>query len=128
METNKTDPFELRTKRRCEYVLGRLETMRMQDNFDYDMKRTYVVNKGDKLVICTRSSKTGRLHGKNLLVFVAIHELTHMLLDRITGHNEEFINLFKYLVKFSQDNGFYNRIDFERSPVEYCGFALSSNI
>ena len=65
--------------------------MEMQDNFDYNIKRTYVVNKGEKMVICTRSSKNDKnIHDKNLLIFVVIHELTHMLFDKITGHNGEF--------------------------------------
>ena len=39
---------------------------------------SYSVNKGEKIVFCIESKKTGKLVDMNTIMFVAIHELAHM--------------------------------------------------
>ena len=63
-----------------------------------DAKYTsYSVNKGEKIVFCLRDKKDGEtLVKENIMTFVAIHELGHLMTKSI-GHEPEFWNSFKLL-------------------------------
>ena len=73
-----------------------------------DAKYTsYSVNKGEKIVFCLRDKKDGEeLVKENIMTFVAIHELGHLMTKSI-GHEPEFWNSFKLLLKIAIDNGLY---------------------
>jgi predicted metal-dependent hydrolase len=91
-----------------------------------DAKYTsYSVNKGEKIVFCLRDKKDGEeLVKENIMTFVAIHELGHLMTKSI-GHEPEFWNSFKLLLKIAIDNGLYKNIDFNSTPKEYCGVKIT---
>jgi len=91
-----------------------------------DAKYTsYSVNKGEKIVFCLRDKKDGEeLVKENIMTFVAIHELGHLMTKSI-GHEPEFWNTFKLLLKIAIDNGLYKNIDFNSTPKEYCGVKIT---
>ena len=60
------------------------------------------------------------------MTFVAIHELGHLMTKSI-GHEPEFWNSFKLLLKIAIDNGIYKDIDFNKKPEPYCGITISDN-
>ena len=59
---------------------------------------SYSLNKGEKIVFCLRSEETKQLHDINIIMFVAIHELAHVMSVTI-GHNEEFYTNFRFLLQ-----------------------------
>lgn len=88
---------------------------------------SYSVNKGEKIVLCIRSKdKEARLEDENLLVFVALHELGHIMTVS-TGHTEEFWDNFRFLLKESIKIGVYNRQDFKKNPQKYCGTQITDS-
>ena len=88
---------------------------------------SYSVNKGEKIVLCIRSiDKEARLEDENLLVFVALHELGHIMTVS-TGHTEEFWDNFRFLLKESIKIGVYNRQDFKKNPQKYCGTQITDS-
>jgi hypothetical protein len=91
-----------------------------------DAKYTsYSVNKGEKIVFCLRDKKDGEeLVKENIMTFVAIHELGHLMTKSI-GHEPEFWNSFKLLLKIAIDNGLYKNIDFNSTPKDYCGVKIT---
>lgn len=91
-----------------------------------DAKYTsYSVNKGEKIVFCLRDKKDGEVLVKeNIMTFVAIHELGH-LMTKSVGHEPEFWNSFKLLLKIAIDNGLYKNIDFNSTPKDYCGVKIT---
>ena len=91
-----------------------------------DAKYTsYSVNKGEKIVFCLRDKKEGEaLVKENIMTFVAIHELGH-LMTKSVGHEPEFWNSFKLLLKIAIDNGLYKNIDFNSTPKDYCGVKIT---
>lgn len=91
-----------------------------------DAKYTsYSVNKGEKIVFCLRNKKDGEeLVKENIMTFVAIHELGHLMTKSI-GHEPEFWNSFKLLLKIAIDNGLYKNIDFNNTPKDYCGVKIT---
>ena len=91
-----------------------------------DAKYTsYSVNKGEKIVFCLRDKKEGEtLVKENIMTFVSIHELAHLMTKSI-GHEPEFWANFKLLLKISIDNGLYKNIDFNSTPKPYCGINIT---
>ncbi len=53
---------------------------------------SYSINKGEELVFCLRCKKTYNLHTINLLMYVAVHEMSHTACPE-TGHTH-------YLIKY----------------------------
>jgi predicted metal-dependent hydrolase len=88
---------------------------------------SYSVNKGEELSFCLTSKKTNKLHDINLLMYVAIHELSHIACPEI-GHGELFKKIFKKFVEISVKLDIYDRVDYNQYPVEYCGMNLNSSI
>ena len=85
------------------------------------------INKGEKLILCIRhSNKT--FVDKNVVMYVAIHELAHIMTFNETGHTKLFWDNFKILLNEAIDIGSYNRIDYGSKPADYCGIKITSSI
>jgi len=86
---------------------------------------TYTLNKGEKIVFCLRArDETDRLHDLNLMEFVAIHELAHIM-TLSTGHTPEFQKNFTFILKEAVDFGLYKPENFRQNPTTYCGIAVT---
>jgi WLM domain len=91
-------------------------------NSDYT---SYSINKGEKIIFCIRQKTPEQeLIDLNTMMFVAIHELAHLMTKSI-GHTEEFWENMKYILKHSIKIGVYKRQDFKSKPVEYCGTQIT---
>ena len=88
---------------------------------------SYSVNKGEELAFCLKSKKTGNFHDINLLMYVAIHEMAHMACPEV-GHGELFKDIFRFLTLEAINLKLYKKINYQDTPVEYCGMILSSSI
>jgi hypothetical protein len=88
---------------------------------------SYSVNKGEEISFCLKSKKTGDLHDLNLLMYVAVHEMSHIACPEI-GHGELFKVIFKKFIEVAIQIGIYKKVNFIETPVEYCGMILSSSI
>ena len=82
---------------------------------------SYSVNKGEKIVFCLRSKdKQQELVDENVMMFVALHELGHVMSKSI-GHTKEFWDNFRFLLKEGIKAKVYTRQNFRKKPVKYCG-------
>lgn len=87
----------------------------------------YSENKGEKIAFCLNKTKTGTtLIDINTLMFVALHELTHVLTTSI-GHKDEFWANFKYVLGHAKTAGIYEPIDYKKEPQQYCGMTITDN-
>jgi predicted metal-dependent hydrolase len=86
---------------------------------------SYSINKGDKIVFCLRS-KDGEntLVDINTMMFVAIHELAHLMTKSI-GHTTEFWDNMRFLLKEGIEIKVYEKQDFNSIPVDYCGTKIT---
>ena len=110
--------------------------IRLKDKFPYTTleesdgngsQTSFSINKGEKIVLCLRSKDgTNRLVDKNLLLFVALHEISHIMTKSI-GHTPEFWDNFKFVLKECQGKGIYQCIDFAANPQSYCGITVTSS-
>jgi predicted metal-dependent hydrolase len=86
---------------------------------------SYSVNKGDKIVFCLRAKDgSNKLTDINTMMFVAIHELAHLMTKSI-GHTTEFWDNMRFLLKEGIKIGVYDKQNFNDNPVDYCGTKIT---
>jgi hypothetical protein len=88
----------------------------------------YSENKGEKLAFCldTEKNSKGRLIDTNTLMYVALHEMSHIATKSI-GHNDEFWGNFKFIITEAKEIGVYNPVDYKKEPARYCGTNITDN-
>ena len=87
---------------------------------------SFTEDKGRKIVMCLRDKSTGAVHDTNTLMFVFLHELTHVMNDR-WGHERYFWELFKVVLEDAVEARVYTAIDYKKNPVKYCGMIIDQN-
>lgn len=88
----------------------------------------YSENKGEKLAFCLNKEKTenNNLIDEHTLMFVSIHELSHIMTKSI-GHKSEFWQNFKFLLENAKEAGIHDPEDYKKKPREYCGMKIHDN-
>ncbi len=88
----------------------------------------YSENKGEKIAFCLNKTKKGEdnMIDEHTLMFVAIHELSHIATKSI-GHKSEFWDNFKFLLENAKEAGIHEPLDYKKSPQQYCGMKISDN-
>jgi aconitase B len=87
---------------------------------------SYSVNKGEKVILCIRQ-KNNDFVDKNILLYVAIHELAHIMTEEV-GHTDTFWANFRFLLNEAIQIGVYKKVDFNSRPEEYCGIQITSSV
>ena len=87
---------------------------------------SYSVNKGEKIIICIRQ-KDGEFVDKNTIMYVATHELGHLMTKEV-GHTDSFWTNFKTLLNEAMLIGLYAKKDYASDPQDYCGIKITSSI
>jgi predicted metal-dependent hydrolase len=87
---------------------------------------SYSVNKGEEVHFCLRQREGGdeSLVNEDIITFVAIHEMGHMITKTI-GHGADFWNNFAWLLQEAEKIGVYTHRDFRAHPVSYCGMKIT---
>jgi predicted metal-dependent hydrolase len=87
---------------------------------------SYSVNKGESVHLCLRQRKgqDESLVNENVMMFVALHEMSHMITASI-GHGPDFWNNFGWLLKEAEAKGYYTHTNFTAHPVSYCGVKIT---
>jgi predicted metal-dependent hydrolase len=89
---------------------------------------SYSVNKGERIILCIRQKDSqDTFVDKNVVMYVAIHELAHLATESI-GHDQSFWNNFKFIIKEAIDIGIYKKVDFVNKPTAYCGIKITSSV
>jgi predicted metal-dependent hydrolase len=89
----------------------------------------YSENKGEKIAFCLNKNDKNDLDNlieENTLMFVALHELSHLATQSI-GHNDEFWSNFKFILQESEKIGIYTPVDYKKNKTDYCGMTIKDN-
>lgn len=91
----------------------------------------YVINK-KHMSFCLKDFNSLDLPDVNLLTYVGIHELSHIMSDEV-GHGDEFKLNFKFLLDYSKGlkyNGdqLYISLNQIKTPDNYCGVSIINSI
>ena len=88
---------------------------------------SYSINKGEQIVFCIRSkTDSQKLVKFNTVMFVAIHELAHVMTISV-GHTKEFWDNMRYLLKQAIKHNIYVKQDFTKYPEKYCGITITDS-
>jgi hypothetical protein len=109
----------------------------LKKNFDAEAHRlgeatpddeftSFAVNKGESVHFCLRHREGDNesLVQENIVTFVAIHEMGHIVTKSI-GHGPDFWNNFGWLLQESERIGIYTPQNFAAHPVSYCGMKIT---
>ena len=84
----------------------------------YASDKSYTINK-HKVHLCLRDEHD-KYYDDNMLMYVALHELAHVLCDEI-GHTEKFSIIFQELLDKAEKIGIY---DSSIPPIkDYCNYS-----
>ena len=93
----------------------------LSENTPNSAHTAYSENKGERVVFCLREKTTGEpLMDLNTMSFVALHELSH-LMTRTIGHDQEFWDNFRIILRIAIKNGIYQCVDYNMNMTVYCG-------
>ena len=120
----KTHPNDERTKRLDEGF----NPKKINETLPTSELTAYSENKGEKLAFCLNKKKhnNDNLIDSNTLMFVAIHEIAHIMTTSV-GHTEEFWNNFKFLLENAVELKLYTPVDYKKEPEGYCGMDITDN-
>jgi len=102
------------------------EAHRLGEATPDDEFTSFSVNKGESVHFCLRHREGGNesLVEENVIIFVAIHEMGHIVTKTI-GHGPDFWNNFGWLLQESERIGIYTPQNFAAHPVSYCGMKIT---
>jgi hypothetical protein len=91
---------------------------------------SYTENKRT-LILCLRrktpnAAGENELHDVNTIMFVMLHELSHMM-NNTWDHGEDFWILFKFILLNAVEAGIYQSVNYKKYPINYCGLVLEYN-
>jgi predicted metal-dependent hydrolase len=114
-------PDDPRTKR----LLENFRSDKIKEGSENTKYTSYSINKGEQIVFCLRAKDTTKqLVDLNTMVFVALHELGHIATESI-GHNKEFWDNFKWILRVAVKEKIYTFQDFNKDPKGYCGIQIT---
>lgn len=113
------------------------QVKQLAKNFDADAHRlgestpddeftSFSVNKGESVQFCLRQREghDESLVNENIIMFVAIHEMGHIITPTV-GHGPDFWNNFAWLLEQAETIGVYSPQNFAMHPVAYCGMKIT---
>jgi len=110
-----------------EQFCSRINNLILLENPPDGKYTSYTVNKGDEIALCLRSRYTQKLHDINLIMYVVIHELSHVACPE-QDHTELFKKIFKFFLTVTINLGLYKHINYVVDPHEYCGLIIREDL
>lgn len=92
------------------YYTGNLESLNNRDIMNeirlYKGNKSYTINK-EKIFLCLKDNE-GNYYPNNTLLYVLIHEISHVLNTKNVGHTQEFHDIFEDLLDLATEEGIYS--------------------
>ena len=119
-----TNPEDKRVKK----LIKNFNSSKIVETLPTSEFTAYSENKGRKIAFCLNKQKenNNNLIDENTLMFVAIHEMSHITTDSI-GHDKAFWDNFKFLLEEAVKAKLYIPIDYKKERTDYCGMTISDN-
>jgi hypothetical protein len=91
-----------------------------------DPGTSYSIDKGEQLNLCLRNKSNKKLHKMNILMFVTLHELAHIM-SKSYGHNNEHHVNFKFILVNAIKIGVYNNVNYKKNKTDFCGIVVDNS-
>lgn len=124
---HRNDENFVKNKEYIEQLHDRIKNVVISESSADSSYTSYSINKGEQLVFCLRSKYNNSFHDLNLLMYVVLHELSHVGCPEY-GHGPLFKKVFAFFAECGVKCDVYKKIDFGEKPEEYCGLIISESI
>jgi hypothetical protein len=111
---------------RVKVMVDRFNPSNMVENDLEADSTSYSENKGEKIVVCLRDKSTKKLVDENTIMFVILHEMSHLMTTTV-GHTPEFWTNFRRVLQDGIQVGIYKQVNYSRSPTSYCGMTITDS-
>lgn len=114
-------------QRKCIGQMRRRFKSNLIENAPGGKTTSYTLNKGDSIYMCLRTGEAdNKIIDDNTLIFVALHELSHIMTQSI-GHTFEFWGNFRFILSHAIQRGHYKYFPYHLAPKKYCGSKITSH-
>lgn len=110
-------------------LVDRFNPSTIEETLPTSEHTAYSENKGEKLAFCLNKKSNENNHkliDPNTLMFVALHELAHIM-TKVSGHKQVFWQNFKFLLVEAKEAKLYTPVDYKNNPEPYCGMDITDN-
>lgn len=110
-------------------IIKRFDPNKIKEILPTSQYTAYSENKGEKLAFCLNKEKNNpnsEIIDENTLMYVALHELSHVGCKSI-GHNTEFWSTYKKILEQAVDAGVYKAVDYSKTNAQYCDMKITDN-
>ena len=119
-------------------LINNWESVTIKEIGNMEGDAAYVINKKNMSFCLQKSSNNVNLAELNLMGYVAIHELAHVMSNEV-GHGAEFVKNFEFLLDYSKEINYYDPLLQRELPLfiplkeletkeSYCGVSLKNSI
>lgn len=104
----------------------RYNPYRLTETEENSKYTSYSLNKGEKIALCIRKKDDHlTFENENTVIFVAIHELSHIMTESV-GHEKEFWDNMAFLLEKAHELDIYEPIDYNENNIDYCGMEITT--
>lgn len=122
----KSDPSTM-SDPRINTMVERFNPKNLCENDVNDSTTSYSENKGEKIVVCLREKSPNHpLIDKNTIMFVILHEMSHLMTTTF-GHTPEFWANFRRVLHDASNIGIYTPVNYAQQPTPYCGMTITDS-
>lgn len=113
-------------KRVSTLMFERYDTKALRESSPLNSEKdtSFTINKGDIIAICIRDITTYGIQDYNTIMFVVLHELTHLAVEAY-DHPPEFWEVFKFVLVEASLYEIYTPVDYIKYPADYCGIEIN---
>jgi len=87
---------------------------------------SYTMNKGSSMHVCLRDkTDPTKLVDFDTLIFVLLHEISHIANYNGWGHDTQFWQTFKFILHEAVLAGIYKPVNYKTQPKNYCGLTIA---
>tara|TARA_Y100000389_G_scaffold148109_2_gene147172 strand:- start:18947 stop:19549 length:603 start_codon:yes stop_codon:yes gene_type:complete len=114
-----------KSDKRVNLMVKRYSGENIREALPKNGQTSYSVNKGEKIVLCLRAKDINEsVIQLNTILFVALHELAHIMSISV-GHNEEFWENFRFILSHAIKWKLYKPVKYSENPKKYCGIEIT---
>jgi hypothetical protein len=109
-------------------LIKRFNSGSLQENEPESVDSTsYTTNKGEVISLCLREKESGnnKFHDDDILKFVFLHELAHIVTPEL-NHSALFWENFRFLLEFCKKYNLYSSPTYSKeNMINYCGLDVN---
>lgn len=133
-ELNKTKDKYPDYKEYIELLHSKAKNIILIESTQDSLYTSYSINKGEQIIFClrTKNNFNNKLHDFNLIMYVVLHEISHVASpvyeEKYGNHGPIFKKIFAFLTSKGIEYNLYTKIDFNKKSEEYCGMTITDSI